>query len=107
MKLQRLQTRLQTITHKPEVKLISDSWRDGKSSTQRGYGYKWQKYRLSFLRSNPLCSYCMRDGRVTEATVVDHIEPHKGDKTLFWKTENHQSLCAPCHSSVKQREENQ
>lgn len=107
MKLQRLQTRLQTITPKPEVRQISDSWRDGKSSTQRGYGYKWQKCRLSFLRLNPLCVYCERDGRVTEATVVDHIEPHKGNQTLFWKTENHQSLCAPCHSSVKQREENQ
>lgn len=105
MKLQRLQTRLQAIAPKHEVKLITDSWRDGKSSTQRGYGYKWQKYRLSFLRSNPLCSYCMRDGRVTEATVVDHIEPHKGDQKLFWDTENHQSLCMPCHSSVKQREE--
>lgn len=106
MKLQRLQTRLQTITPKP-VKTISDSWRDGKSSTQRGYGYRWQQYRLRFLQLNPLCVYCELEGRVTGATVVDHIEPHRGNQTLFWKTENHQSLCAPCHSSVKQREENQ
>ena len=106
MKLQRLQTKLQTINPKPKNELRT-SWRDGKSSTQRGYGYKWQQYRLKFLRLNPLCIYCERQGLVTEATVVDHIKPHKGDKTLFWDTNNHQSLCASCHSSVKQSEENQ
>lgn len=75
MKLQRLQTRLQTITPKPEVKQVSDSWRDGKSSTQRGYGYKWQKARERFLSLNPLCVYCERVNRVTAATVVDHVIP--------------------------------
>ncbi|WEE38348.1 MULTISPECIES: HNH endonuclease [unclassified Acinetobacter] len=106
MKLQRLQTKLQTINPKPKNELRT-SWRDGKSSTQRGYGYKWQQYRLKFLQLNPLCTYCERQGLVTEATVVDHIKPHKGDKQLFWDTNNQQSLCASCHSSVKQSEENQ
>ena len=31
------------------------------------------------------------------ATVTDHVTPHKGDETLFWDEDNHQSLCETCH----------
>lgn len=109
MKLPRLQNKLQAMTPKAprQIKQVSDSWRDSKSSTQRGYGYKWQKARERFLSLNPLCVYCERNNRVTVATVVDHIIPHKGDQVLFWDESKWQSLCASCHSSVKQREEKQ
>ena len=108
-KLPRLQSKLQAMTPKAprSVKQVSDSWRDSKSSTQRGYGYKWQRARERFLSLNPLCVYCERNNRVTVATVVDHIIPHKGDQALFWDESQWQSLCASCHSSVKQREEKQ
>ena len=83
-----------------------DSWRTAKqTSAQRGYGYKWQKARERHLADQPLCTYCDRQGLVTAASVVDHITPHRGDMTLFWDQANWQSLCASCHSSVKQREE--
>ncbi|MDR5009433.1 HNH endonuclease [Agrobacterium fabacearum] len=39
------------------------------------------------------------------STVVDHVIPHRGDKRLFWFRGNWQSLCTPCHSSTKQRQE--
>lgn len=83
------------------------SWRGpaGKSSTARGYGYRWQQYRLRFLAEHPLCVMCKQAGRVEAATVVDHIEPHKGDDALFWDTDNHQALCKRCHDGAKQREE--
>ncbi|WP_288659528.1 MULTISPECIES: HNH endonuclease [Pseudomonas] len=81
------------------------SWRGDKSSTQRGYGYKWQQARLQHLREHPLCVYCERLGRVTAASVVDHKTPHRGDMTLFWDRANWQSLCKPCHDSVKKQEE--
>lgn len=82
------------------------SWRAGKeSSTQRGYGYRWQKARAAYLAENPLCVYCRRIGRVEAATVVDHIKPHRGDEQLFWDEGNWQPLCASCHSSIKQAEE--
>ncbi|WP_341520721.1 HNH endonuclease [Pseudomonas sp. G.S.17] len=81
------------------------SWRSDKSSTQRGYGYKWQQARAGHLRSHPLCAYCQREGRVTEATVVDHSIPHRGDMAIFWDKAGWVSLCTNCHSSVKQREE--
>ena len=109
MKLPRLQSKLQAMTPKAPrpIKQVSDSWRDGRSSTQRGYGYKWQKARERFLSLNPLCVYCERNNRVTVATVVDHITPHKGDQAIFWDEGQWQSLCASCHSSTKQREEKQ
>lgn len=107
MKLQQLKPRLQA-QKKPTAatKTTSTSWRDGKSSTQRGYGYKWQKYRANFLHSNPLCVFCMRLGVITAATVVDHKVPHKGDQNLFWNSLNHQALCKKCHDSTKQKIEN-
>ncbi len=48
---------------------------------------------------------CMTMGMVTQATVVDHIKPHRGDQGLFWNKGNWQSLCTPHHSSTKQRDE--
>jgi 5-methylcytosine-specific restriction endonuclease McrA len=78
---------------------------NGEGSTARGYSYGWQKARERFLRSNPLCCYCQREGRVTPATVVDHIIPHRGDKELFWDEANWQPLCKHCHDRTKAREE--
>lgn len=43
--------------------------------------------------------------RLTVATVVDHIVPHKGDQTLFWNEANWQPLCKLCHDSLKQKQE--
>lgn len=71
----------------------------------RLYDHRWQRYRLSFLRQNPLCVRCLEAGRTTAANTVDHITPHRGDTALFWSKDNHQSLCAQCHSGEKQREE--
>lgn len=75
------------------------------TSSQRGYDYKWQKAREQYLRDNPLCVYCARQGRTAAANIVDHIIAHRGDKDLFWDQANWQSLCKPCHDSVKQAEE--
>jgi 5-methylcytosine-specific restriction endonuclease McrA len=80
---------------------------DGHSETsaQRGYGYKWQKARATFLKSHPLCVICERLGKFKDACVVDHIQPHKGDMVLFWDSSNWQSLCQHCHDSVKKAQE--
>ena len=70
---------------------------------ERGYTAQWQRYRAMFLRANPLCVGC--EGRVTEATVVDHIIPHKGDRELFWAPTNHQALCKRCHDRKTAKED--
>jgi 5-methylcytosine-specific restriction enzyme A len=75
------------------------------SSTKRGYGYKWQQARESFLRDHPLCVKCKEQGRVVPSFVVDHIIPHKGDKKLFWNRNNWQALCKTCHDSKTARED--
>lgn len=72
----------------------------------RGYNYKWQVARLSWLRKHPLCVMCEREGHVILADVVDHIVAHRGDPKLFWDSENNwQSLCFHHHNSTKQKEE--
>jgi hypothetical protein len=60
--------------------------------------------RKAQLAKEPLCRYCQQMGRVTAATVCDHITPHRGDVALFYAGP-FQSLCATCHSSAKQAEE--
>lgn len=57
------------------------------------------------LAAEPICRMCHKTGRITVATVVDHIEGHKGDPALFFDYGNTQSLCAPHHNSTKQSEE--
>lgn len=41
----------------------------------------------------------------TSRLVCDHIKPHRGDERLFWDRANLQTLCKPCHDSLKQVEE--
>jgi 5-methylcytosine-specific restriction protein A len=69
------------------------------------YGRRWKTAAHAYLREHPLCSYCHEIGRLTEASVVDHIKPHNGDVGLFWHQDNWQSLCKPCHDRVKALEE--
>jgi len=62
---------------------------------------RWRKERKAFLVDNPLCVLCKKRGKLTVATVVDHIKEHKWDYNLFWDINNWQSLCASCHSGTK------
>lgn len=90
--------------HRKEVEKQYDSRRG--SSSQRGYNSRWQKARETFLRRRPLCKMCEDEGRITAATIVDHIIPHRGDQDLFWDTDNNwQPLCKLHHDKVKQAEE--
>ena len=57
------------------------------------------------LQREPFCRFCKARGRVTAATVADHITPHRGDLELFLDPDNTQGLCKPCHDGQKQREE--
>ena len=63
---------------------------------------RWINARLAFLREHPLCRFCEQNSRTEPATVVDHIQPHRGDEELFWDVDNWQPLCKPCHDRAKQ-----
>lgn len=61
---------------------------------------RWQRLRSQQLLAHPLCAICARKGWVTPATIVDHIEPHRGDWFKFC-TAKLQSLCKACHDGEK------
>ena len=49
------------------------------------------------LLQQPFCCECSKLGRRVKATVVDHIQPHRGDWAKFTNRGNLQSLCKRCH----------
>ena len=68
------------------------------SSTKRGYGSRWQKYREHYMAAHPLCVTCEAKGKTVPATVIDHIVEVSGpDDPLFWEAGNHMALCRDCH----------
>lgn len=64
----------------------------------------WRKLRKSYLKANPLCVDCADLGLVVDAKEVDHKEPHRGDRSLFFDRSNLQALCKSCHSRKTARE---
>ncbi|HEJ9437559.1 TPA: HNH endonuclease [Proteus mirabilis] len=84
--------------HKREARRQQDSKRG--SRRERGYTPTWDKYRLHYLKLNPLCVHCLKNDVYTPATIVDHIIPiDGGNDVLFWPDWNHQSLCHGCHNT--------
>lgn len=73
------------------------------SAASRGYGARWRKLRLMFLRANPLCYECLNHGIIKEATDVDHIISKKSGGTDAW--DNLQPLCRECHSKKTAKED--
>ncbi len=74
-----------------------------RSRHERGYGSKWVVLRARALRRDGyLCVPCLKEGRPTPATEVDHITPKMtgGLDTL----ENTQSICSVCHHAKTVRE---
>jgi 5-methylcytosine-specific restriction protein A len=68
------------------------------SATRRGYGERWRRFRLWYLKLHPVCAHCGR-----AANEVDHIQPLRdgGEK---YDLENLQPLCKSCHSRKTQAE---
>ena len=67
------------------------------SADARGYDARWRAARKQYLTRHPLCVECLKENKLTPATVVDHIVPHRGDQKLFWDESNWQPLCKDCH----------
>jgi 5-methylcytosine-specific restriction endonuclease McrA len=66
----------------------------------------WSRLRLEvFVRDGFECRACHHIEPTGRQLVADHILPHRGDRARFWAASNIQTLCKPCHDSVKQREE--
>lgn len=68
---------------------------NGRKAIDEMYDSAWESYRRKFLAINPKCYACGE-----KADTIDHLRPHKGDKALFEKTDNHIPMCGPHHNAV-------
>lgn len=74
-------------------------WDHGKTTTERGLGWAWQKQRLRVLsRDLYLCQDCLSHGLVTEAREVHHIIPRAKAGPGLAKDDDCVSLCKECHA---------
>ena len=58
---------------------------------------EWLLIRKQKLNQQPLCEECLKTGKLTKATMVDHIVPIKAGGGRL-DISNLQSLCWACHS---------
>ena len=56
----------------------------------------WRKFSKQRLKHNPLCVNCLKQRKLTVATVTDHLDPTWSGGTEFFKGP-FQSLCRDCH----------
>jgi 5-methylcytosine-specific restriction protein A len=87
-------------TYKAQKQVVTEGYKERKRFYDR---VAWKKVRTLQLQLEPLCRKCRSVGRLTEATVVDHILDRSlgGDD---YAAENLQSLCKPCHDAKTRRQ---
>jgi len=101
----RMEHRMKLVNIRPIAKTLGAAEPVDRSRTSHLYSHRrWRRIRARHLALEQLCRFCLAEGRVTPATVVDHVTPHRGDMDRFWNGER-QSLCATHHSRDKQRAE--
>lgn len=72
---------------------------------ERGYGSAWDVLRKIVLRRDSgLCQPCHEQGRLTVATMVDHIKPKAEGGTD--DLDNLRSICRACHTLKTDAEKN-
>jgi 5-methylcytosine-specific restriction protein A len=83
-------------TLKPTLQRLPS--RIGTAQVERLRGSAAVKRRSNYLRLHPLCTRCDREGRVSAATVPDHIVPLWAGGADNLDT-NGQGLCAEHHDA--------
>ncbi len=71
------------------------------SARARGYTAVWDHAAKAYRVEHPLCLGCEAIGLIEPATVVDHVDPHRGDQGKFWDRANWQPSCDWHHSAIK------
>lgn len=63
----------------------------------------WERVSKAYREAHPWCAECQRQGRITLATDVHHVVPHRGVPDAFWVTDDGlEGLCHACHSRITQ-----
>lgn len=83
-------------TLKPRVALLRTPERVAPMQVERPSSRPWARMRAETLSADPLCRLCRLEGRIAEATEVDHIVP-------LWAggsndAANRQGLCHDHHA---------
>ena len=90
---------------KASASLTARERRKGRSGADYTFYHSmtWRRLRNLFIQANLDCAECERQGRLTPATVVDHIIPIRlGGEPL--DESNLAACCTPCHARKSQRE---
>jgi 5-methylcytosine-specific restriction enzyme A len=79
---------------------------DRRPDVKRLAGRPNQERRLRLFAQEPLCRHCTRAGRVTLATIADHIVPlaESGVDDRTVTLDQLEPLCADCHRVKTQAE---
>ena len=59
---------------------------------------QWKKLRRSKLSDQPLCEECLRNGKVTSATIVHHKTEVKENWSKRLDYDTLESICQSCHN---------
>ena len=70
------------------------------TSGQRGYDYRWQLFRKSYLTQHPLCVLCSENGEAETANEIHHEKPIATHPELQYDETNLMALCKSCHNSI-------
>lgn len=90
--------------HRREVfKVQRQAMTEDKAEHDRFYHRAaWKKVRALQLQLEPLCRECRKAGKLTAASVVDHIiERSKGGAD--YDLNNLRSVCVNCHNAITRR----
>lgn len=74
------------------------------TTSERGYGGRWQEASRLYRATHPVCVPCLLQGRVRASQCTDHIVPARSCPELFWNAENWAAMCLRCHGIKTQRE---
>jgi len=84
---------------------LADADRRAAKPWRSWYGLAvWQAIRERQLGLQPLCERHLKRGEIEPATIVNHVEPHRGDWDRFVAGPL-ESVCKACHDGEIQREE--
>ena len=66
---------------------------------------RWKRTRAEQLARQPLCETCLSMGRITAATVCNHVDKDSKATIEGFYAGPFTSECTPCHNGVVQRDE--
>ena len=83
--------------------------RDRGTSTSRGYGVRWRRFRLWYIAEvvalDPRCKDCERPFMAESAIELHHVFKAAAHPELLFDVGNIRALCHFCHSARTKRGE--